>query len=142
MNDAPARADSPRRLSPLLFAGAAALLVISAWRGPLSGGYLLRAVVVGVISTSLIDGFRRWDSARLDRLLQALLITALVAGGFYWSKDQTFGHSHAGPFWPLAGQFLSAVLAVFFAARSVAGPKSGGRRPRTRGDSADGPQAI
>ena len=122
MNDPPARAGLPRRLSPLLFAGACALLVVSAWEGPLSGGYLLRAFVVGVINSSLVFSFRRWERTRLDRLLQALLITALIAGGFFWSKDQTFGHEHSGgPFWPLAGQFLSAVLAVLFAAQTVTG---------------------
>lgn len=110
---------------PLFFAGAAALLVVCAWAGPLSGWYLLRAAVIGAVNGSLIISFRRWDSTRLDRLLQALLVVALVAGGFFWSKDQTFGHTHAGPFWALAGQFLAAVLAVFFAALRLAGPKPG-----------------
>jgi hypothetical protein len=120
MNEHPARADFLRRLSPLLLAGASALLLVSAWVGPLSGGYLLRAVVVGVINSSLVLSFRRWEATRLDRLLRALLITALVAGGFFWSKDQTFGLGHAAPpFWPLAGQFLSTVLAVLFAAQTV-----------------------
>lgn len=124
MDEHPARADFLRRRSPLFLAGASALLIVSAWGGPLSGGYLLRAFVVGVINSSLVISFRRWEATRLDRLLRALLITALIAGGFFWSKDQTFGLGHAGPpLWPLAGQFLSAVLAVLFAAQTVAGRK-------------------
>jgi hypothetical protein len=125
MNETTASAGLLHRLLPLFLAGAAALLVICAWAGPLSGWYLLRAVVVGLIQSSLTISFRGWDSSRFDRLLQALLVTALVAGGFFWSKDQTFGHTHAGPFWPLAGQFLAAVLVVFFAALRLAGPKPG-----------------
>jgi hypothetical protein len=129
MDNTTARAGLLLRWSPLLFAGAAALLLISARKGPLSGGYLLRAVVVGIIYSSLAVSFRRWESARFDRLIQSLLIAALIAGGFFWSRDQTFGDPHVdGPFWALAGQFLSAVLAVFFAVLSVLGLKSRGAR--------------
>jgi hypothetical protein len=125
MDNTPARVRLLLRLSPLFFAGATALLLVSAWEGPLSGGYLLRAVVVGLIHSSLTISFWRWESTRLDRVIQSLLIAALLAGGFFWSKDQTFGHSHVdGTFWALAGQFLSAVLAVFFAVLSVLRLKS------------------
>ena len=124
MNDAPDHPDILQRRAPLWFAGAAALLAVCAWEGPLSGGYLLRAFVVGLINGSLVVSFRRWEPKRLDRPLRALLIASLVAGGFFWSKDQTFGHDHAGvPFWPLAGQFLAGVAAVSLAALWAAGRK-------------------
>jgi hypothetical protein len=44
------------------------------------------------------------------------LSLVLVAGGFYWSKDQTFGVSEGGEWsWRLAGQFMAMVFATFFA---------------------------
>lgn len=131
MNGTTAGAGLLHRLSPLFFVGAAAAVVVCAWEGPLSGWYLLRAVVIGGINGSLVISLRRWRSTRLDRLLQALLVTALIAGGFFWSKDQTFGHGHAGPFWPLAGQFLAAVVAVFFAVLGASGVKTKGAPARS-----------
>ncbi|HEV3469698.1 MAG TPA: hypothetical protein VG148_10285 [Pyrinomonadaceae bacterium] len=129
MDNTDARAGILLRWSPLFFAGATAALLISASEGPLSGGYLLRAVVVGVIYSSLTISFRRWELTHLDRLIRSLLIAALIAGGFFWSRDQTFGDVHVrGPLLALAGQFLSAVLAVFFAVLSVLGLKSRGAR--------------
>lgn len=111
-----ARIEFLQRRSPLFFALALVMLIISAWHGPLSWSYLLRALIIGSGFSVLTIAYWRWKIDYPNRLIWLALSIVLIVGGFYWSKDQTFGLNRVdGFFWSLAGQFISTVSAVFFA---------------------------
>jgi hypothetical protein len=113
-----------QRWIPLLFALAMMLLIISAWQGPLSVGYLIRALIIGLDFSVLTIANWRWKSNYANSLIWPILSIVLLIGGFYWSKDQTFGSSKAESyFWSLAGQFMSTVSAVFLVALSASSRK-------------------
>jgi hypothetical protein len=100
------------------------MLLISAWQGPLSVSYLIRALVIGLDFSVLTIAYRRWKSNHPNSLIWPTLSIVLIMGGFYWSKDQTFGSSKAESFfWSLAGQFMSTVSAVFLVALSASSGK-------------------
>lgn len=105
-----------QKWSPVFFALALVILTISAWYGPLSLNYLIRALLIGSGFSVLTFAYRRWESKYPNRMTWSALSVVLIIGGFYWSKDQTFGLNKVdGFFWSLAGQFISTVSAVFFA---------------------------
>lgn len=113
-----------QRWTPLLFALAMMILIISAWHGPLSVSYLIRALIIGLDFSVLTIAYWRWKSKYPNCLIWPALSIVLIIGGFYWSKDQTFGISKADNlFWSLAGQFISTVSAVFFAVLSASSRK-------------------
>jgi hypothetical protein len=113
-----------RRWLPLFFALATFILAVSAWKGPVSVSYLLRACLIGVSLSVLTIAYWRWESTPPSRLVWSALSVVLVIGGFYWSKDQTFGMSGIGieP-WSQACQFFAMVFATFFAWLFVVKPK-------------------
>lgn len=109
-----------QKWSPLFFALALVILAISAWYGPLSLSYLIRALIIGSGFSVLTIAYLRWKIKYPNRLIWSALSVVLIVGGFYWSKDQTFGLNKVdGFFWSLAGQFFSIVSAVFFAVFSA-----------------------
>jgi len=82
--------------------------------------YLIRALIIGSGFSVLTIAYRRWETKYPNRLIWSALSIVLIVGGFYWSKDQTFGLSKVdGSFWSLAGQFISTVSAGFFAVFSA-----------------------
>src|SRR5258708_19005790 len=104
-----------QRRSPLFFALAIVILIISAWHGPLSLSYLVRALIIGLHFSVLTIAYWRWESKYPGRLIWSALSVVLIMGGFYWSKDQTFGIAPVGGlFWILATQFMSTAFGVFF----------------------------
>ena len=105
--------------SPLFLAMAILGLLIFAWGVPVSISYLVRACLIGLAFGVLTIAYCRWESARPSRLVWSTLSVVLVAGGFYWSKDQTYGVASAWS-WRLAGQFVAMVLAACFASVIVA----------------------
>jgi hypothetical protein len=109
-----------RKWSPLCLALALVILAISAWYGPLSLSYLIRALMIGSGFSVLTIAYGRWKVEFPSWLIWSTLSVVLIFGGFYWSKDQTFGLNNVdGFFWSLAGQFISTVSAVFFAVVSA-----------------------
>lgn len=113
-----------QKWSPLFFLLALVILTISAWHGPLSLNYLLRALIIGSGFSVMTFAYWRWEIKHPNRLIWSALSVVLIVGGFYWSKDQTFGINKINSsFWSLAGQFISTASAVFFAGLSVPGNK-------------------
>ena len=109
-----------QRWSPVFFALAMVILIITASYGPLSLNYLIRALIIGLGFSVLTIAYWRWKLNYPHRLVWSALSVVLIVGGFYWSRDQTFGLNKVDAFfWSLAGQFVSTVSAVFFAALSA-----------------------
>jgi hypothetical protein len=120
MTETPKRINLVQKWSPLFFAMALVILAISAWYGPLSLSYLIRALMIGAGFSVLSIAYWRWKIEFSNWLIWSTLSVVLILGGFYWSKDQTFGLNNVhGFFWSLAGQFISTVAAVFFAVLSA-----------------------
>jgi len=112
------------RWSPLFCALTISLLAVTAWREPLSWSYLLRAVIIGLIHTVLTIAGWKWELTERGGSLRFMIGLVLIAGGFFWSKDQTFGHNHNDEsLWIIAGQFISTVFGVFFALLGALGFK-------------------
>lgn len=109
-----------QRWSPLFLIFALVILIISAVFGPLSLSYLIRALIIGSGFSVLTIAYWRWEIEYPNRLIWLALSVVLIVGGFYWSRDQTFGLNNVdGFFWSLAGQFMSTVAAVLFAVLSA-----------------------
>ncbi|MFN2492297.1 MAG: hypothetical protein ABR501_05360 [Pyrinomonadaceae bacterium] len=121
-------ATTPERLQLLLkysflfFALAVVVLAMSLLSGPRSVSFLIRALIIGAGFSVLTISYWRWKDDFPTPAVWLALSVVLLIGGFYWSKDQTFGVNAAGAiFWVLLGQFVSTaavVFCAFFAASS------------------------
>lgn len=108
---------SMQKGAPLFVALALVMLAIATWYGPFSPNYLIRALAIGFGFSVLTIAYWRWEENYPNRLTWLTLSIVLVAGGFYWSRDQTFGIGKVDAFFlSLACQFFSIVAAVFFTA--------------------------
>lgn len=113
-----------QKWSPLFLALALVILAVSTWYAPFSLNYLLRALVIGLGFSVLTVAYWSWEIKYPNRLVWSALSVVLIVGGFYWSRDQTFGLGKVDAFFcSLAGQFISTVSAVFFTGLSALNSK-------------------
>jgi hypothetical protein len=99
---------------PLIEIASLAIVVVTVRHAELSFSYLARAVLIGLTAGILITAYRQWSN-RPGWLVFALLLLALIYGGYRWSKDQTFGMAEGEIWsWRLALQFSAAMLLALF----------------------------
>ena len=104
-----------QKWSPLFLAFAILMLAGLTWVGPFSISYLIRALIIGADFSILTIAVWRLQLNYPISLIWLVLVFVLITGGFYWSRDQTFGVASVDDFsWSLVGQFISTVVAVFF----------------------------
>ena len=90
---------------------AAAVLL---WIVPTSRDFVVRAVLIGAFGGIVVDSALK-DYGRNNRVLVFYILLVLLVGGYYWSRDHSFGVKQTTlTVSRLVIDYIVAALAAFF----------------------------